>query len=411
MSKRKLNNDKDVRRKTKPKDYEKGAIVYLHLFRKLGSTEAILYPKFSSKWISWFPEDDYGCGKIFKKVFHETVIKAGKTEESIKEYLDNVRICKDEYIPKEIHEIAKRKGCKVKRSNNPERYLSGYMVKKDCAKKYRNNKSAVLIGLNYDCTLESVENYLNNLPDSIDVRRSQTELQKVLDVGSMDDKVKAIRSYPYWICTYDFNVFLFKYARSCDTQTVLNAIVKLCRKLNVTHMSNGNPIDNRISKNAYKSLEQLDLFSRDSNVHKKLQKCVTDAELEEDYIKWSADDIKKLKASIQKLYPREYDYIIDRYPNNEDLLLWVANKITNNGYKEIVKTIEQHKEHEEMLRFQSAFKALEITDGITKENFKLICDYMEQHYPMSFKQHLVPNIHKDRGSYVRHMWNLCKKEK
>lgn len=229
-------NKKQIRKKINPNDYEKAAIIYLNLFMKSKNVNTIEYSTFYNTWIRWFPMDDYGCGKIIKKAFNKTVQCAGNTEESIRLYRDSVKIFTIDSVTsndiKELKELARKKGCSVVWSKDLEKNLSGFCIKKVTPPEYRFRKSNILLGEKYDCSYKSAMKYLSNLPDIEDLKSAQSRLKSVLITdATIKEKVDAIHEYPYYICTYDFDLYLDKLVRKCDSWGVLKAALKLCNRL------------------------------------------------------------------------------------------------------------------------------------------------------------------------------------
>lgn len=249
------NSNKNTRKHMKPYDLEKAAIVYLHLFMKERDVDKIDYSAFYKRWVKWYPSDAYGCGKIIKHAFNKTVGLAGNTEESIRAYRDSVKIFTPDMITtedmKELRILAKRKGCFVKRSKELDRYLSGFCIEKITPKKYQFRKSNVILGENYDCSYETAKKYLSNLPDIEDLKSAQNELRSVLITdATIKEKVDAIYKFPYYICTYDFDLYLDKFVRNCDSWGVLKAALQLCDKLGVLNTMNEKPLNAYANRNA-----------------------------------------------------------------------------------------------------------------------------------------------------------------
>lgn len=110
---------KNIRKHAKPYDFEKAAIIYLHLFMKTKDVGKIDYSSFSKLWVKWFPSDACGCKKIIKQSFDKTVKEAGNTEESIRLYRDSVKIFSEDMITsddmKALRELAEKKSKKESR--------------------------------------------------------------------------------------------------------------------------------------------------------------------------------------------------------------------------------------------------------------------------------------------------------
>lgn len=345
MQKGNQKSKKNIRKSAKAYDLEKAAIVYLHLFMKERDVDKIDYSAFYKRWVKWYPSDAYGCGKVIKQAFNKTVGLAGNTEESIRAYRDSVKIFTPDMITtedmKELRILAKRKGCFVKRSKELDRYLSGFCIEKITPKKYQFRKSNVILGENYDCSYEMAKKYLSNLPDIEDLKSAQNELRSVLITdATIKEKVDAIYKFPYYICTYDFDLYLDKFVRNCDSWGVLKAALQLCDKLGVLNTMNEKPLNAYANRNASKSLEQLGLFSDDGITRKMIEKCIRKAEISMECTEWTEDDFCKFTDALINNYSAKYQYIRDRYPSRRDYKLWILNKHTAKGYKTLEKEMK-----------------------------------------------------------------------
>lgn len=342
IQKIKQKNKKQIRKKVKPYDLEKAAIIYLNLFMKTKDVNKIDYPTFYNTWIKWFPMDDYGCGKVIKESFKKTVENAGSAEESIKSYRDTVKIFTIESITpdemKEINDLAMKKGCFIERADNLEKNLSGFCVKRNIPSKYQCNMSNILLGKKYECSYELVKKYLLSLPDIEDLRSAQENLRNVLITdATIKEKIDAIHKYPYRVSTYDFDLYLEKFVRKCDSWGVLINALKLCNRLNVTNTINGRPLDVSVNRNAKKSLEQLDLFSSDKITQKVITSCIKKSGISTDYTEWTKEDFNKFTDILKNDYPAKYQYIRDRKSDLKDYKLWILNKYTNKEFKTLEK--------------------------------------------------------------------------
>lgn len=336
------NSKKNTKKCAKKDDLEKAAIIYLHLFMKTKDVDKIDYSAFSKIWVKWFPSDDK---KIIKQAFNKTVECAGNTEELIRLYRDSVMIFTPNMITseemKELKILAEEKGCFVKRSKDLERYLSGFCIEKTTPKKYQFRKSNVILGKNFDCSYVTAKKYLSNLPDIEDLKSAQNQLRSVLITdATIKEKVEAIHEYPYYICTYDFDLYLDKFVRRCDSWEVLKAALQLCDKLGVLNTMNEKPLNVYANRNASKSLEQLGLFSDDRITRKMIATCIRKAEISMECMEWTKDDFDKFTDALSNDYSAKYQYIRDRFPNLKDYKLWILNKHTTKGYKILEKEMK-----------------------------------------------------------------------
>lgn len=336
---------KNVRKNAKPYDLEKAAIIYLHLFMKTKDVNKIDYSTFSSIWVKWFPSDAWGCGKIIKQAFNKTVQCAGNTEEAIRLYRDSVKIFSVDMITsddmKALKKLAKKKGCSIKRSNDLEKNLSGFCIKKIAPPEYQFRKSNVILGEKYDCHYETAKKYLSNLPDIEDLKLAQERLRSVLITNAtIKDKIDAIHQYPYYISTYDFDLYLDKFVKKCDSWGVLNAALQLCNKLHVLNTMNEKPLNVYANRNASKSLEQLGLFSNDRITRKMISTCIKLSEISMECTEWTKEDFAKFTDALSSNYSAKYQYIRDRYPSHRDYKLWILNKYTTKGYKVLEKEMK-----------------------------------------------------------------------
>lgn len=339
------NSKKNTRKNAKPYDLEKAAIIYLHLFMKTKDVNKIEYSTFSSIWVKWFPADSYGCGKIIKQAFNKTVQCAGNTEESIRAYRDSVKIFTPDMITseemKELRILAEGKGCSVKRSKDLEKNLSGFCIKKITSPEYQFRKSNILLGEKYDCPYETAKKYLSNLPDIEDLKLAQSRLRSVLITdATIKEKVDAIYKFPYYICTYDFDLYLDKFVKNCDSWGALKAALRLCDRLGVLNRMNEEPLNAYANRNASKSLEQLGLFSNDEITRKMIAKCIRKAEISMECTEWTKEDFDKFTDALSSNYSAKYQYIRDRFPNLKDYKLWILNKQTAKGYKTLEKEMK-----------------------------------------------------------------------
>lgn len=339
------NSNKNTRKHMKPYDLEKAAIIYLHLFMKTKDVDKIDCSAFAKIWVKWFPADACGCKKIINRAFNETVQCAGNTEESIRLYRDSVKIFSLDMITsddmKELKILAEKKGCFVKRSKDLEKDLSGFRLEKITPKKYQHRKSNVILGEKYDCSYETVKKYLSNLPDIDDLKSAQNRLRDVLITdATIKEKIDAIHEYPYYICTYDFDLYLDKFVRKCDSWGVLKAALQLCDKLGVLNTMNEKPLNVYANRNASKSLEQLGLFSEDRITRKMIATCIKKSEISTDCMEWTKEDFDKFTDALSNNYSAKYQYIRDRYPNLRDYKLWILNKHTGKSYKTLEKEMK-----------------------------------------------------------------------
>lgn len=345
MQKDTQNSKKNIRKNAKAYDLEKAAIIYLHLFKKTKDVDMIDYSTFSKIWVKWFPSDAYGCNKIIKQAFNKTVERAGNTEESIRLYRDSVMIFTPDMITSEemkaLKILAEEKGCFVKRSNDLERYLSGFRIEKITPPKYQFRKSNVILGEDFHYPYETVKKYLLNLPAIEDLKSAQDKLRSVLITdATIKEKIDAIHEYPYYICTYDFDLYLDKFVRKCDSWGVLKAALQLCDKLHVLNTINEKPLNVYANRNARKSLEQLGLFSDDKITRKMIASCIRKAEISTDCMEWTKKDFVKFTDELSNNYSAKYQYIRDRFPDMKDYKLWILNKHTGKGYKILEKEMK-----------------------------------------------------------------------
>lgn len=345
MQKGTQKSKKNVRKSAKAYDFEKAAIVYLHLFKKEKDVNKIDFSAFYKRWIQWYPSDACGCKKIIKKSFDKTVKEAGNTEESILAYRDSVKIFTSDMITSEemknLKILAEVKGCFVKRAKDLERYLSGFCIEKITPKKYQFRKSNVILGENYDCPYETAKKYLSNLPNIEDLKSAQDRLKNILITdATIKDKVDAIHEYPYYICTYDFDLYLDRFVRNCDSWGALKAALQLCDRLGVLNTMNEKPLNVYANRNASKSLEQLGLFRNDKITRKMIATCIKKSEISTDCMEWTEEDFDKFTDALINNYTAKYQYIRDRYPNRRDYKLWILNKHTSKGYKTLEKEMK-----------------------------------------------------------------------
>ena len=158
--------------------------------------------------------------------------------------------------------------------------------------------------------------------------------------ATIKEKIDAIYEYPYYICTYEFDLYLDKFVRKCDSWGVLKAVLQLCDKLNVLNTMNEKPINVRANRNARKSLEQLGLFSYDRITKKMINSCIKKSEISTDCMEWTKEDFDKFTDVLSNNYSEKYQYIRDRYPNLRDYKLWILNKYTNKSNKNLEKEMK-----------------------------------------------------------------------
>lgn len=339
------NSKKNIRKNAKSYDLEKAAIIYLHLYMKTKDVDKIDYSSFSKLWVEWFPSDAYGCEKIIKESFNKTVESAGNTEESIRLYRDSVKIFSLDMVTsddmKELKKLAERKGCSAKRSKDLEKNLSGFCIKKITPPEYQFRKSNILLGEKYDCPYETAKKYLSNLPDIEDLKLAQEHLRNIL-IGNVTikEKIDAIHEYPYYVSTYDFDLYLDKFVRKCDSWGALRAALQLCDKLHVLNTMTEKPLNVYANRNASKSLEQLGLFSNDRITRKMINTCIKDSGISTESTEWTEEDFDKFTDVLSNIYSMKYQYIRDRYPNLRDYKLWILSKYTNKGYKTLEKEMK-----------------------------------------------------------------------
>ena len=339
------NNNKNTRKHVKPYDLEKAAIIYLQLFTYTKDVEKIDYSSFYKTWVKWFPVDDYGCENIIEQSFKQIVECAGKTEASIRSYRDSVNVFTVDMVSsddmKELKELAMKKGCSIKRAKDLEKNLSGFCVKKIAPPNYQFRKSNILLGEKYDCSYKTAKKYLSNLPDIDDLKSAQNRLKSILMTNAtIKEKIDAIYEYPYYICTYEFDLYLDKFVRKCDSWGVLKAVLQLCDKLNVLNTMNEKPINVRANRNARKSLEQLCMISYDRITKKMINSCIKKSEISTDCMEWTKEDFDKFTDVLSNNYSEKYQYIRDRYPNLRDYKLWILNNYTNNSNKYLEKEMK-----------------------------------------------------------------------
>lgn len=338
---------KSKRKHVKDYDLEKAAIVYLHLFRKVKDVEKIDYSTFYDTWIKWFPEDSYGCGTIIKQSFRKTVESAGNTEESISSYRDSVKFFSMDTVTsddmKELKEIAKRKGCTFKRAKDLNKNLSGFCIKKVVPSNYQFRKSNVLMGERYDVSFKTAKKYISNLPDIEDLKAAQDKVKSVLILpdATIREKVDAIHEYPYYIVTYDFELYLSRFVMKCDSWGVLKAVLQLSNKVHALNAVNEKPLDIRANRNAKKSLEELGLFSNDSITRKVIASCIRNSGISTDCTEWTKEDFDKFTEELSTYRPQKYQYIRDRFPKQRDYKLWILSKHTGKGYKTLEKEMAE----------------------------------------------------------------------
>ncbi len=334
-----------TRKKAKEYDLEKAAVIYLHLFMNTKDVEKIDYSTFYKTWTAWFPVDAYGCGKIIKQSFSKTVECAGNTEDSIRSYRDSVKIFTMDMVTsdnmRELKKLAVKKGCSVKRSKDLEKNLSGFCIKKITPSNYQFRKSNILLGKKYECSYESAKKYLLSLPDISDVRLAQDHLKSILTTdATIKEKIDAIHKFPYYVATYDFDLYLDRFVRRCDSWGVLNAALQLCDKLHVLNTMTEKPLDVKANRNASKSLEQLGLFNSDRITKKVIASCIKNSGISTDCTEWTEEDFNKFTNEISNNHSAKYQYIRDRYPKLKDYKLWILNKYTGKGYKNLEKEMK-----------------------------------------------------------------------
>ena len=338
LSKQDNKGSENSRKKVKDCDLEKAAIIYLHLFRKVENTRKIEYSDFYDTWIKWFPEDSYGCGNIVKQAFNKTVGHAGTTEDSIISYRNTVKIFNMDMVTpndmKELEELAARKGCTVRTTKSLDKNLSGFCVKKIAPPNYQFRKSNILLGERYSCTFQTAKKYLSNLPDIDDLKSAQEHLKNILITDTtIQEKVNAIHKFPYYVVTYDFELYLNRLVMKCDSWGVLKAALQFGNKVHALSTTNEKPLNVKMNRNATKSLEQLGLFSNDRITKKMINACIRKAEISPDCAEWREEDFKKFTKQLNDNYPQKYQYIRDRYSKMKDYKLWILNKHTGKSYK------------------------------------------------------------------------------
>ena len=345
IHKKSEDSKKNPRKKMNKQDLEKAAIVYLHLFTKRKDTQKIDYSSFYDTWVKWFPVDSYGCGNVIKKSFNKIVECAGNTKESIQSYRDSTRIFNVDDITKddmeELRELATKKGCFIETTKDLGKNLSGFCVKKIAPRNYQFRKSNILLGEKYECSYRSVKKYLLNLPDIDDLKAAQDHLKSILIANTtIKERIKAIEEYPYYVSTYDFDLYLDRFVRKCDSLGVLEAALQLCNKLHVLNTVNEKPIDARANMNAKKSLEQLGLFAYGRITRKMIATCIRKSGISEDCTEWTNEDFSKFTDELSNNYSAKYQYIRDRYPKLKDYKLWILSSYTGKNHKTLEKEMK-----------------------------------------------------------------------
>ncbi|MCM1160625.1 MAG: hypothetical protein NC412_05310 [Roseburia sp.] len=345
MNKQNGKSVQNVRKKVQKYDLEKAAIIYFHLFMDTKDVKKIDYSTFYKTWIKWFPADAYGCSKIIKQSFSKTVQCAGSTEESIRAYRDSVKIFTMDMVTsddmRELKELATKKGCSIKRSKDFEQYLSGFCIKKITPPNYQFRKSNIILGEKYESSYESAKKYLLNLPDINDLRLAQDQLKNILSTDTtINEKIDAIQKFPYYVATYDFDLYLDRFVRRCDSWRVLNAALQLCDRLHVLNTMTEKPLDVKANRNASKSLEQLGLFNSDRITKKVIASCIRNSGISTDCTEWTEEDFNKFTNEISSNHSAKYQYIRDRYPKLIDYKLWILSKHTGKGYKILEKEMK-----------------------------------------------------------------------
>lgn len=300
-------------------DREKGAIVYLDLFRKMQDTSLIEYGIFSWKWTNWFKADASGHSQIVRKVYKETVMYAGKTEEEIQNYRNTFLLYPERVIPDDLKEMAESTIVRVELAKNTNRYLSGFRVVRE-----ENNHEVLKFG-DYSGTYEEIKKYLRSLPTKESVLQSEKYALDILkdDNATLGRKLRVVSSYSQKICTKKFALVIERLIKKTNSMQILNAAMLLAQRLDIRNSTNNKPLIRKVNKNAYVKLERIPPFNKKKQVEKMIDNCISDAGISRDYTSWERAQWKLLKKALFKLYPKEADILHDRKPDAKAFKKWL----------------------------------------------------------------------------------------
>lgn len=314
----------------KQSDYEKGAIIYLALFRKVKDTKIIKISEFDRRWRQTFKEDKKADTSVIKGVFKETVQKAGNTEASIKSYRKALLICPDRKIPQELLNLTKGKDVIIQIAKNTDTTLSGYRI-------LRRNDNCVIKFPDYSGTAEEVEKFLRKAPCEEKMQKCEASLTEILNdnEASFNKKTNALHRYDLNICSHKFAMRIENLIKKTYSKQILHEAVLLADRLNIRNMSNNQRLYEKINKNAHLKLEKISPFNNPKKVKKMVDKMVEISGLKEIDCS-SKEQMKLLKRVMFELYPKEADLVNDRCENPQLFGKWISKYIgedtqTGNG--------------------------------------------------------------------------------
>lgn len=310
MSKRKL---------AKRIDYEKGAMVYLSLFKRVRNVSLIDEDHFYKKWRQMFKEDASGHMSIMRAVYERTVGMAGITEESVIAYRESWFMNQDRIIPNELKQLAEQTVVEVQIAKNTDRHLSGYRIVR------RESNQDVLVYPDYSATERDIKKYLSKQPPKEAVLKSEKYLLDILrnEESTISHKANALSRYNQNACTKEFARAIERLIKNTNSMQILNAACYLAQRLDIKNSMNNKPLKKKINEKAYVPLEKIPPFNDRDKVKRMLNDCVTKANISNDYTEWSKGTAKLIKRTMFELYPKEAELVHDRKHTAKLFYKWI----------------------------------------------------------------------------------------
>lgn len=228
---------------------EKAIVAYIDLIKRNSNLaddrSKIRYGAFSDKWDAIF-----GCVKesrlrdikiqAFKDV-HHTLDEL--TIEQICEYRENnYKIFKGTEVPKELTELAMRKGVVVTLAENKNKHLSGFDILRKKGKNDTQRLNEVPFGLSENGVVE----FLKDIPSQKEIVDAENKLIKILEDDSLSEKVKMqhVRNHRTKVATHKFELFMNRFClKQCKQKQLLNECCLMCQRNRILNLSNKKPIE------------------------------------------------------------------------------------------------------------------------------------------------------------------------
>ena len=234
--------------KLAPIDEEKALIVYMALIRKREYNEdrtKIRYGEFSDKWHEIFGHIKFSNDRVIKiqafKNVHNTLDEL--TIEQICEYRENnYKIFKGTEVPKELKELAMRKGVVVTLAENKNKHLSGFDILRKKGKNDTQRLNEVPFGLSENGVVE----FLKDIPSQKEIVDAENKLMKILEDDSLSEKVKMqyVRNHRTKVATHKFELFMNRFClKRCKQKQLLNECCLMCQRNGILNLSNKKPIE------------------------------------------------------------------------------------------------------------------------------------------------------------------------